>query len=209
MRFFKTPQLVQTLLPGFTWRKPKAAKNIYLTFDDGPIPGITEFVLAELAKHKAKATFFCVGDNIRKHPEIAFNVAAAGHCLGNHTHHHLSGWQTPTTAYQFNVAQCETELARITSQNQTKLFRPPYGRLTPKQYFKLKPHYQIIMWEVLTYDFDAKLSAEACLKQAIKNTEAGSIVVFHDSLKASRNLQFVLPRYLAYFANQGYCFKAL
>jgi peptidoglycan-N-acetylglucosamine deacetylase len=209
MRFFRAHPLVQRLLPSFTWRGPERGKTIYLTFDDGPIPDITEFVLAALAPYGAKATFFCVGDNIRKHPGIARQVFQAGHRLGNHTQNHLKGWQTSLADYLHNVALCEQALQPFAVAGQARLFRPPHGRMARDQFRQLSQQYQVVMWEVLTYDFDTRLPAEVCLAKAIRNTRPGSVVVFHDSLKASRNLQYVLPRYLAHFAGQGYQFETL
>jgi len=209
MRVYKTPGLIQALLPGFTWRRSVSTPTIYLTFDDGPIPDVTEMVLAELAKYQAQATFFCVGDNIVKHPDIAQKVAAAGHTLANHTHHHFRGWNTPSAAYQANIQLCEQALQTVPAAKENIFFRPPYGSISWQQYFMLKPDYEIIMWEVLTYDFDKNIVAETCLQQAIKNTKAGSIVVFHDSLKARPHLSYVLPRYLAHFAALGFRFEAL
>jgi peptidoglycan/xylan/chitin deacetylase (PgdA/CDA1 family) len=209
MRFFRIPRLVQQFLPGFTWRKPGPERVIYLTFDDGPIPEITDFVLTTLAAHDARATFFCVGDNVRKHPEIARRVVQAGHRLGNHTFNHLKGWQTSLPDYLHNIALCEAALAPFLEDGQQKLFRPPYGRMLRDQFRQLRKNYQVVMWEVLTYDFDARLPAEVCLAKAIRHTGPGAIVVFHDSLKASANLRFVLPRYLAHLAGQGYRFETL
>jgi peptidoglycan/xylan/chitin deacetylase (PgdA/CDA1 family) len=209
MRFFRTPRLVQQFMPGFVWRKPGPEQVVYLTFDDGPIPEVTDFVLAALASHRARATFFCVGDNIRKHPDIARRVTQGGHRLGNHTYNHLKGWQTSPEAYLQNVALCEDALAPFVDAGQQKLFRPPHGRMRRDQFRQLKAQYQVVMWEVLTYDFDARLPATVCLEMAIKHTRPGSIVVFHDSLKAKANLQYVLPRYLAYLDGQGYRFETL
>jgi peptidoglycan-N-acetylglucosamine deacetylase len=209
MRFFRTHRLVQQLLPGFTWRGPGLDQTIYLTFDDGPIPEVTEFVLEALAPYGARATFFCVGDNIRKHPDIARRVALAGHRLGNHTYNHLKGWQTPLADYLQNIALCEAALQPYVDAGQPKLFRPPHGRMARDQFRQVSKHYQVVMWEVLTYDFDAALPPEVILAKAIRHTRPGSVVVFHDSLKASRNLTYVLPRYLDHFAGQGYQFLAL
>lgn len=209
MRFFRTHRLVQRLLPGFTWRVPGPEKAIYLTFDDGPIPEVTDFVLEALAPYHARATFFCVGDNLRRHPGIARRVAQAGHRLGNHTFHHLKGWQTPLADYLDNIALCQEALQPYEEAGRPPLFRPPHGRMARDQYRQIRKHYQVVMWEVLTYDFDAGLPAEACLERAIRHTRPGSVVVFHDSLKARRNLTYVLPRYLAHFAGQGYQFRAL
>jgi peptidoglycan-N-acetylglucosamine deacetylase len=209
IRFFKTPFLLPMLFPGFLWRKKRADRVIYLTFDDGPIPEVTDFVLEELAKYQARATFFCVGDNVRRHPAETQKVIRAGHRLGNHTFHHLKGWETTTAAYLENIAACDLVLTAAAGPEGPKLFRPPHGRLTWQQARLVKKNYQVVMWEVLTYDFDQHLAEAACLAQAIKNTRPGSIVVFHDSLKARRLLYYVLPRYLAHFAGQGYQFRSL
>ncbi len=209
MRFYFTPKIIQAFFPGFIWRKPAIDKVIYLTFDDGPIPEVTDFVLAELKKYQAQATFFWVGENIVKHADIAQKVYKAGHRVGNHTFNHLKGWKTSTEEYIKNIAQCEDEINNQIIYKQPKLFRPPHGRLSRAQFRKIRPDYQVIMWDVLTYDFDQKLDPEVCLKKAIKNTKPGSIVVFHDSQKARRNLEYVLPRYLAHFAKFGYRFNSL
>ncbi|PIQ22054.1 MAG: polysaccharide deacetylase family protein [Cytophagales bacterium CG18_big_fil_WC_8_21_14_2_50_42_9] len=209
MRFFKTPRLVSGLLPGLTWRQPGAGKTIYLTFDDGPIPDVTEFVLEELNQYQAQATFFCVGENLFRNPNIALKVVAAGHRLGNHTYNHLRGWKTPDQTYLQNTAKCQNELEKFYPEASPKLFRPPHGRCTLQQYRQLKVNYKLIMWDVLTYDFDAHLSPEKCLQKSILNTRPGSIVVFHDSLKARRNMQYVLPRYLTHFSGLGFEFKSL
>jgi peptidoglycan/xylan/chitin deacetylase (PgdA/CDA1 family) len=182
---------------------------IYLTFDDGPIPGVTDFVLAALASYQAKATFFCVGDNIGKYPDIAGRVSQAGHRLGNHTYHHLKGWKTSQAEYLHNVALCEQALQPFVMPGQPWLFRPPYGSIRFGQWHQLKQRYQVVMWEVLTYDFDPRLPAAVCLEKAIRHTGPGAVVVFHDSLKARRNLEYVLPRYLAHFAGLGYRFETL
>lgn len=185
---------------------PTEEPVIYLTFDDGPVPEFTPFVLDTLAQFEAKATFFCVGDNIRKYPEVFAQVQAAGHQVGNHTVHHLNGWKTPNEEYFQEVNTCQAQLP----ESSLRLFRPPYGAITPIQSMHLREMgYQIVMWDVLTGDFDAELSPEDCLENAIKYTRSGSIVVLHDSQKAFRNLSFVLPRYLAYFQRQGFRFDVL
>ena len=194
------------------------AKEIYLTFDDGPIPGPTEFVLDTLKQFNAKATFFCIGENISKHPRIFQQVIIEGHAVGNHTFNHMKGWGTSTEKYVSNVEMCANEMSKklpslgyqIHQQPGTNfLFRPPYGRIRPKQINALKGKYQIVMWDVLTSDYNISQSPEACLKGSIKATRPGSIVVFHDSLKAERNMKYALPRYLEYFVRQGYIFKEL
>lgn len=195
-------RILEIIYPRFLWRMPATEKSIYLTFDDGPVPEVTPWVLEELEKYGAAATFFCVGDNIRKHPETFQQIISAGHTLGNHTYNHLNGWKTPVDEYLRNVARSE-ELHPCT------LFRPPYGRITRKQARGILPRQQIVMWSVLTRDYSPALSPEKCLSKAIKNTEKGSIVLFHDSLKAQKNLEYVLPRYLAHFSRLGYRFERL
>lgn len=210
LRFHHTPVLLQKLFPQFTWRKATSTRTVYLTFDDGPVPEVTEFVLDQLQRFRAKATFFCVGDNLRKHPELAERLFREGHSLGNHTYHHLSGWETPPEAYLENIWQCDAELQKITGgDKRKKLFRPPYGKLSRKQMHMLKPDFELVMWDVLPYDFDASLPPAQCLQKTLAKTRNGSIVVFHDSVKASRNLTFVLPRYLEHLTGRGYTFEAL
>ncbi|HCN82076.1 MAG TPA: polysaccharide deacetylase family protein, partial [Sphingobacteriaceae bacterium] len=177
MYLVKSPFWLQLLYPALTWHKSRMNKCIYLTFDDGPIPDVTPFVLETLKTFGTKATFFCIGDNVRKHPGIFEQVVNEGHHLGNHTFNHLRGWDTPDDIYLNNVKQC-ADLVR------TNLFRPPYGRAKKSQYSALHPDYSIIMWDVLSGDFDTELKPEKCLQNVLKHTGNGSIVVFHDSIKA-------------------------
>lgn len=195
-------RILEIIYPRFLWRMPALDKCIYLTFDDGPVPEVTPWVLEQLQKFNAAATFFCVGDNIRKHPETFQQVISAGHTIGNHTYHHLNGWETPVEDYIRNMNLAE-ELYP------TGLFRPPYGRIKMKQVRLIMPQRRIVMWSVLTRDYSSSLSPEKCLKNAVKNTKPGSIVLFHDSLKAQKNLNYVLPRYLEYFSGLGYRFEKL
>ncbi|RIJ34224.1 polysaccharide deacetylase family protein [Pontibacter oryzae] len=209
IRLYKTPWLLKKLLPGYTWhREVKDQKVLYITFDDGPIPEVTPWVVDQLAKYNAKATFFCVGENLRKHPEVAMQVMQAGHLLANHTYNHLKGWQTPLATYVQNTAQCQKELDKL-QQSFSNLFRPPYGRISKAQASQLRATYELIMWDVLTNDYDQSLGPEKCLRKSIESTQSGSIIVFHDSLKAKRNMMYVLPRYLDHFAQQGYMFESL
>jgi peptidoglycan/xylan/chitin deacetylase (PgdA/CDA1 family) len=210
VRFYKTPFLVQKLFPQFTWRIPTLHKTIYLTFDDGPIPEVTEFVLEQLQRFGAKATFFCVGDNISKHPAIAERLVREGHRIGNHTHNHLSGWKNAPDVYTDNARLCAQKIKQIRgAEHQKMLFRPPYGQISRKQVQKLKKDYELVMWDVLTYDFDATLAANDCLKHSLAVTQKGSIVVFHDNVKAVSVLEYALPRYLEHFAGLGYTFASL
>jgi peptidoglycan-N-acetylglucosamine deacetylase len=210
LRFHRTPSLLQQLFPQFTWRKAPSSPTVYLTFDDGPVPEVTEFVLEQLRDHGAKATFFCVGDNLRKHPAVAERVVREGHALANHTFHHLSGWETPPAAYLENIRDCDRQLEAIRGEEKRKtLFRPPYGKISRKQMHMLRPEYELVMWDVLSYDFDASLSPPQCLDKTLAGTRPGSIVLFHDSLKAAPNLTYVLPRYLERLSGIGYTFAAL
>lgn len=197
-------------MPGYTWRREAQEQTLYLTFDDGPIPEVTPWVLEQLKRYEAKATFFSVGDNLLKHTGIARQMLAEGHLLANHTHTHLRGWETALPHYLHNVAQCQQVLEQLRPQaGKRKLFRPPYGRITAKQAAALRPDYELVMWDVLTNDYDRSLNPENCLRQAINCTQSGSIIVFHDSLKAQPNMQYALPRFLDHFAAQGYTFQTL
>ena len=202
MYLVHTPQYVQALFPGFLWKMDGKQKNIYLTFDDGPIPEVTPWVLETLNAYNAKGTFFCVGDNIKKHPAIYQQVLDQGHTVGNHTLNHLSGWSTENITYFHNIRHC----ARMVDSG---LFRPPYGKIKPSQVQFLQRHYRIIMWDVLSGDFDADIQPEACSQNVIQNAGPGSIVVFHDSLKAETNLKYALPKVLEHFTTLGFSFQAL
>lgn len=202
MYLIKTPQFIQDLFPNFTWRIPGKEKILYLTFDDGPIPEVTPWVLDQLAAYDAKATFFCVGNNIKRHAEVFQQVVDAGHAVGNHTTNHLNGWATDNLTYFHDIRHC----ARAVN---TSLFRPPYGRMKPKQAQFLQRHYRIVMWDVLSGDFDPNITAEQCLDNVVSNVRPGSIVVFHDSLKAKETMTQVLPQVLKHFSELGYKFHAL
>jgi len=202
LRLVTVPKFVQRMYPKRIWALPNKENNVYLTFDDGPIPEMTPWVLDTLKHYNAKATFFCIGDNIRKHPEIFNRILAEGHSVGNHTFHHLNGWKTSTQSYLDNVSLFEKELQTQNIRHsslvpRTSLFRPPYGKITPKQAnLLLQKDYKVIMWSVLSYDYNASVSKEQCLQNVLKNIQSGSIVVFHDSLKAQKNLRYVLPKVL-------------
>lgn len=211
----KIPYLVKRLFSGLVWEGPDKDHCLYLTFDDGPIPEVTPWVLEELKKYDAKATFFCIGDNIRKHPEVFKKVISEGHTIGNHTFNHLNGWKTRTKKYLLNTQQCREVMEKQWHQTSAdpkfpELFRPPYGKIRPEQVKALKQQgFEIVMWEVLSQDYDQKLSGEKCFQNVIKNAGPGSIIVFHDSLKAQKNVYHALPKVLDYFSKQGYTFKAL
>jgi peptidoglycan/xylan/chitin deacetylase (PgdA/CDA1 family) len=204
----RTPFILPMLYPSLEWRVPTQAKEIYLTFDDGPVPGPTEFVLETLATARARATFFCIGDNVRRHAPVFSRLVAAGHAVGNHTFNHLNGWKTPTDRYLQNIQDCADALALDNAKVARHLFRPPYGRITRGQIQHLRD-YRIIMWDVLSVDYDRSLPAERCLRNTLRAVRPGSIVVFHDSLKAEKNMTYALPRLLEQLTGEGYRFKSL
>ncbi len=200
--FIKTPWLVKKFFPQFMWRMLATGKNeVYLTFDDGPHPQITPWVLDELKKHNALATFFCIGKNVAEHTEIYQRILDDGHAVGNHTHNHLNGWKVPIDEYLKNIEQA----AQLIKSN---LFRPPYGRIKMACASQLDEamhtNVHVIMWDVLSADFDIHFSPEKCLQHIINNVVPGSIVVFHDSEKAQRNLRYALPKTLEYLAEKGF-----
>lgn len=207
----KTPWLIKKLYPSLTWEKPTDQKVLYLTFDDGPHPTATPFVLDELAKFNAKATFFCIGKNVVAYPAIYKRIIDEGHQVGNHTFNHLNGWKSSNQAYFENIFQG----AKYIDSN---LFRPPYGRITKFQIKLLQddtrqihqhPSFKIIMWTVLSGDFDLNLSPQKCLQHVMLNARPGNIIVFHDSTKAWERMSFALPKVLQYFSKEGYSFKTI
>lgn len=208
MRYHKTPETLQRIFSSFIWKKPQTTPTIYLTFDDGPIPELTPFVLDLLDKYQAKATFFCVGDNIRKNSTIFQEILNKGHQIGNHTYHHLNAWKTDKKTYLEDINLCKQEIEKF--QVKSDLFRPPYGKLSfniRKEI--LSSEHQIVMWDVLSYDFDATITPENCLRNSIKYTQNGSLIVFHDNIKATKNLEYTLPRYLEHFKSKGFTFAKL
>ena len=205
MKFYtiKTPTIIQKFFSNYRWRFSSVPKEIYLTFDDGPSLEVTNFVLKELKKHQAKATFFCIGKNVKKHQNIYHKIQEEGHSVGNHTFNHLNGLLTKNTRYIENIQQASAYIV-------SKLFRPPYGRLKSSQARLLQQEgYKIIMWDVLSGDFDRSISPEKCLENVLKNTTNGSIIVMHDSEKAKDKIYFALPRILDHFSQKGYLFKAI
>jgi len=209
MNVHAVPQWIKAIAQGLMWAGPSAGKTLYLTFDDGPVPGPTEFVLDVLSAYGAKATFFAVGDNVRKNPAVARRVVAEGHTLANHTYSHVKGWQTPLQAYSEEVSKCHQVLMEVTGQA-PMLFRPPYGRITPAQVHDLKAlGYAIVMWSVLSADYDRNLSAGTCLVETYTRCQPGSIIVFHDSVKAAPRMEKTLPALLEALAKEGFAFGQL
>jgi peptidoglycan/xylan/chitin deacetylase (PgdA/CDA1 family) len=202
VKFVRPPLIYRTLFPYLIWKIPASEKTLYLTFDDGPVPGVTSWVLEELKKYNAKATFFCIGENIKKHPALYEEILKEGHATGNHTFNHLNAWKTPADEYLVNVAKAATLC-------KSSLFRPPYGMITFATGRKLRLEYKIVMWDVLSYDFDSDATPEKCLSNVTSNAGNGSVIVFHDSLKAEKNMRFALTGTLEYFTGQGFRFEAI
>ena len=214
MYLVTTPKLLRTYYPSFLiWDIATTNKVVYLTFDDGPHPTITPFVLATLQQFSAKATFFCIGKNVVDHPTIYNQILLQGHAVGNHTFNHFNGWQTSAYHYIKDISLASKSIA-------SGLFRPPYGRISKRQVNELignqllsisspLPTYKIIMWSVLSGDFDTKLSSQQCLQNVLNNAKEGSIVVFHDSEKAFERMAFALPKVLEHFSKLGYRFEVI
>ena len=207
--FVKTPWLLKKLYPTFIWSVATKEKVLYLTFDDGPHETATPFVLDELKKYGAKATFFCIGKNVVNHPDIYRRITAEGHAVGNHTYNHLNGWTSSDTDYI-------NDIIRAAKQIDSRLFRPPYGRIKTFQAKILQRNdnplhrlFSIVMWDVLSGDFDLDLSPQKCLSNVVDRAVSGSVIVFHDSAKAWSRMSYTLPKVLAHFAGKGFSFRAL
>jgi len=198
----KAPYLLKLVFPQLIWEVKTGRKEIFLSFDDGPHPEITARVLDILDNYQAKATFFCVGHNVKKFPETYREILSRGHKTANHSFNHLNGWKTPSQIYYNNIEKCASLV-------DSKLFRPPYGRISLKQIAHLKKKYSIVMWSVLSMDYSKKISPEQCLTNSITYTKPGSIVVFHDSKKASENMLYALPGFLDHFKKLGYNFVVI
>jgi len=198
----KIPKIVKLLAPSLIYNIDSMEKIVYLTFDDGPIPETTPEILDILDMFQAKATFFCLGKNVKTNPDLFALIKSKGHAVGNHSYNHLNGWKTKKKQY-FEDIEKANELIN------SSMFRPPYGKITPGQIKSLRKKYKIVMWDVLSGDFDPSISTGACVKNVLKNTNYGSIIVFHDSIKAKKTVLKALPLVLENLAGQGYEFKSL
>lgn len=208
----KTPWILKKLFPNYIWDITKTAeKKLYLTFDDGPIPEVTEYVLQELKKFNAKATFFCIGDNIRKHPDIFQKILQDDHTIGNHTMHHIKAWKSNKNKYLENILECEEEIKKhIHYTVSEKIFRPPYGQISiPKFKVIQKMGYKIVLWDTLAKDWKQEYNTKQCFYNVTRNAENGSIVILHDSIKAYNNLKNCLPQLLTYYSEKGFRFEKL
>ncbi|PJJ76619.1 peptidoglycan/xylan/chitin deacetylase (PgdA/CDA1 family) [Thermoflavifilum aggregans] len=205
MYWTRTPFWIKSMFPDWIWDVKEAQPAVYLTFDDGPHPEITPFVLEQLRKYHAHATFFCIGHRVVKYADVYQQIFIEEHSIGNHTYDHLDGWNVPAQKYTDNVMLAAVHI-------NSHLFRPPYGHITPWLYRKLKkqlPNIQVVMWNVLSGDFDTSLSPQVCAEKVLFKTRPGSVIVFHDSEKARPRLEYALPRVLAYFEKKGWAMKAL
>lgn len=206
MKFYwvKTRWIVRKLFPSFVWKMPPDGNTVYLTFDDGPTPEVTPWVLDQLKKHDAKATFFCIGDRIGKNPELFKRLVDEGHSIGNHTYNHYNAWKTDRDLYMENFQACETAIEKFLPDG-TRLFRPPYGKIRRSQRKELiKRGKKIVMWDVLSADFDLGITPRQCAQNVLRNIRPGSIVIFHDSVKAQKNLSVALLETLAYIEKKGW-----
>jgi len=202
MGLVRLPAWMRMIYPGAVWSLPESGKTIYLTFDDGPVEGVTDKVLEILRRYNAKATFFCIGRNVVRYPRLLERILEEGHVVGNHTFTHPNAWTSGSENYLKDTAQA----AKIIPG---KLFRPPYGRLTPVVLTRLKKDYRVVMWDVLSRDYDAAVNPEQVYQNVTQHAREGSIIVFHDSQKAAHNVLPALPRILDFFSEKGYAFNSL
>lgn len=196
------PRFFQRFFPNFIWNFPDEKEGVFLTFDDGPTQEITPWVLEQLRKYNAKATFFCLAKNVEMNPDIYEQILADGHSVGNHSYSHIKGWHTDTSQYIQDIIYANSFI-------KSNLFRPPYGRVSPRQILLLRHRYRIIMWDVLSMDYSKRVSPRKVVKYVMKNIHPGAIVVFHDSVKAQRNLKYALPRVLEGISDKGLVFKPI
>jgi peptidoglycan/xylan/chitin deacetylase (PgdA/CDA1 family) len=207
--WIKTNTIIKRYFSNYIWDIPNKDNKIYLTFDDGPTSEITAWILQLLKEENIKATFFCIGKNILAQPEIFNQIIQEGHAIGNHTNNHINGWKNSNETYVENTKKCDA-IIKDTTDKDTRLFRPPYGRIKSKQAQRIKElGYKIIMWDVLSADFDQHISPEKCLTNVTSSVKPGSIIVFHDSLKASKNLKFALPKAIKQLKQKGFTFETI
>ena len=199
--FVKTPKFIQKLFPSITWRKENAQNNIWLTFDDGPHPEVTPFILNVLKEEQVKATFFLVGEQMEKHPELLNQIISEGHIVANHSYSHKNGWLSNNSTYFNDIEKCQ----KLIPEN--KLFRPPYGKISPLQIRRLKKNYKIILWDVLSWDFSLYNTPKKVKESVLKNTVSGSIIVFHNNKKSFKNLQPILKETIQELKQKGFSFS--
>lgn len=198
----KTPKFVRVLFPSIVWRKENSENNIWLTFDDGPSKKTTPFILKILKEEQIKATFFLVGAQIKKHPDLVKKIINDGHTVANHSYSHKNGWLSNSKSYLDDIEKCQTLLPK------NKLFRPPYGKISPTQIKRLKKKYQIILWDVLSWDFAKKITSKQIKKNVLENTSSGSIIVFHNNEQSLKNLSPILKEIIQKLKNKGFSFSS-
>ena len=192
----KTPEIAKKIFPKLKWDEKSEEKTVYLTFDDGPTPGVTRWVLDQLSEYDAKATFFCLGKNVELYPSIFEKILKEGHAVGNHTYNHLDSWKASRKFFLEDIERCDQVFS-------SKYFRPPYGKLKPGIRTVIREKYEIVMWDVMAYDFDQSISSEQCLSNVLDNVKTGSIIVLHDSIKAEKHIRYALPKILKEFSRRG------
>jgi len=206
MYLISTPWWLRALYPSLIWKGENDTKCVYFTFDDGPHPEVTHFVLDQLFMNGGAATFFCIGKNVQQYPEVYQRIIQDGHTIGNHTQNHLNGWKVDDNTYLENIKEATTNI-------KSNLFRPPYGRIKRSQIIQITQNpdlpSKIVMWSVLSGDFDKRISPQKCYDNVFNNTKSGDIIVFHDSEKAFKNLQYALPKLLEYYTSHGYVVRAM
>jgi peptidoglycan/xylan/chitin deacetylase (PgdA/CDA1 family) len=206
---FKTPKIFELLYPEAVWHGARDKNHVYLTFDDGPVRGVTEFILDLLSELKIKASFFCVGENVDKNPELFQRIIYEGHSVGNHTYNHLNGWQVKEEDYIKNIRLCTDTFHKLGYKRDIHLFRPPYGKIRRKTLRKINGTYKIIMWDVLSYDFSSKVQMNTCLHKSIRYTKNGSIIIFHDSKKTFDKIKLVISQYVNVVRDMNYEFHII
>lgn len=198
----RIPALIRKVFFNIIWKIPGKTPAIYLTFDDGPVPELTPWILQTLKKNKIEATFFCVGENVKKYPELYEKIIADGHSTGNHTFGHINGWKSGTKEYIYDIEKASKYI-------KSNLFRPPYGKIRSLQKKALRKKYKIVMWDVLSKDYDQSITEWKVLENVLNYTSPGSVVVFHDNIKAEEKLKFVLPKVIEHYLYKGYTFRKL
>tara|TARA_B100000902_G_scaffold36714_2_gene43869 strand:- start:14277 stop:14894 length:618 start_codon:yes stop_codon:yes gene_type:complete len=199
----KMPKILQKIFPSLVWKCLTNERKVWLTFDDGPNPKVTNYILNVLKKNNIKATFFCVGNKIEKYPDIINKIKQEGHIIGNHSYSHINGFKTSTKKYIKDISKCQKLIPN------TKIFRPPFGKITPIQISKLKQDFKIIMWDVMAYDFRDSLTKEECLLNVTDNVESGSIIVLHDNLKSFEKIKYLLPKIIDKLKDRKFNFSEI
>ena len=199
--FVKIPKFIQILFPSIIWRQKNYQNNIWLTFDDGPTPKVTPFILNTLKEENVKATFFLVGEQIERQPDLYNQIISDGHVIANHSYSHINSWKSNTLDYLNDIEKCQKLMPK------NKLFRPPYGKISALQIRRLKKKYKIILWDVLSWDFSLSIAPSKVKRNVMKNTKQGSIIVFHNNQKSFQNLTSILKETIQELKQKGFSFS--